>query len=160
MSVAFDFAIQITVFVAILALDERRRQREEAECCCCYPSTATRDDKPSEQADDVEKMDDTHDANTAKSGLRHFLGNVYVPTLSGSRPLQALVLCVAAGLLAMNVYFMSNLEEVNHRAASCLAPLTQATRRDSTSSTSSPTSRTWRGTRCCCCCFCYCFCYC
>jgi hypothetical protein len=119
-SVAFDFAIQITVFVAILALDERRRQREEAECCCCCTS---RDDKPSEQADDVEKRDDTHDANTGhKSGLRHFLGNVYVPTLS-SRPLQALVLCVAAGLLAMNVYFMSNLEEVNHRAAaSCLAP--------------------------------------
>ncbi|GMI44612.1 hypothetical protein TrCOL_g347 [Triparma columacea] len=36
-AVLFDFFLQVTMFVAIMVMDERRRQANLMDCCCCIP---------------------------------------------------------------------------------------------------------------------------
>ena len=111
-SVLFDFGLQVTLFVALLVLDERRLAAKRCECaCCCLPEVAEVGDKANDApvASSGVVLEQT-DASSAQRGLNDWLADRYVPQLTSKAGI-AVTLVVFTAFTGMNVYGISQLTE-------------------------------------------------
>eukprot|EP00904_Undaria_pinnatifida_P001827 jgi/Undpi1/11645/HiC_scaffold_36.g13940.m1 len=103
------YALQSTLFVALVVYDARRQEAGRSDCCPCF-KTKNMDQRSSALAGDAIAADEPWDPALGERGrLEKFVGNVYAPALT-KKPVKALVVGAFLVIFGFCAYGASKLE--------------------------------------------------